>query len=67
MTCLPCRYAAARTRFSKAIFIVFVCFSYWRIGHYIVGELDALGNEKYGAKIVGTVSRQLLIWKRKET
>ena len=33
--------------------------TYWRIGKYIAGELDAIGDEKYGSKIVSTVSRLL--------
>ena len=33
----------------------------WKIGKYIAGELDAIGEEKYGSKIVSTVSR-LLTW-----
>ncbi len=36
-----------------------VSMTYWRIGKYIAGELETLGTEKYGAKIVATVSRQL--------
>ena len=36
-----------------------VSMTYWRIGKYIAGELDAIGEEKYGSKIVATVSRQL--------
>lgn len=36
-----------------------VSMTYWKIGKYIAGELDAIGEEKYGAKIVSTVSRQL--------
>ena len=36
-----------------------VSMTYWRIGKYIAGELDALGNDRYGSKIVATVSRQL--------
>lgn len=33
--------------------------TYWKIGKYIAGELDAIGEEKYGSKIVSTVSRLL--------
>ena len=33
--------------------------TYWKIGKYIAGELDAIGEEKYGSKIVATLSRQL--------
>jgi predicted nuclease of restriction endonuclease-like (RecB) superfamily len=33
--------------------------TYWKIGKYIAGELDAIGEDKYGAKIVSTVSRLL--------
>ena len=36
-----------------------VSMTYWRIGKYIAGELDAMGDERYGSKIVATVSRQL--------
>ena len=36
-----------------------VSMTYWRIGKYIAGELDAIGEEKYGSKIVATVSHQL--------
>ena len=36
-----------------------VSMTYWKIGKYIAGELDAIGEDKYGAKIVSTVSRQL--------
>lgn len=36
-----------------------VSITYWRIGKYIAGELNAIGEEKYGSKIVATVSRQL--------
>jgi len=36
-----------------------VSMTYWRIGKYIAGELDAVGEEKYGSKIVSTVSRLL--------
>ncbi|MBQ9548169.1 MAG: hypothetical protein IJV01_03300 [Bacteroidales bacterium] len=36
-----------------------VSLTYWRIGKYIAGELDSIGNEKYGSKIVATVSRLL--------
>lgn len=36
-----------------------VSMTYWRIGRYIAGEIDAIGEEKYGSKIVSTVSRQL--------
>ena len=36
-----------------------VSMTYWKIGKYIAGELDAIGEEKYGAKIVSTVSRLL--------
>ena len=36
-----------------------VSMTYWKIGKYIAGELDAIGEEKYGAKIVATLSRQL--------
>ena len=36
-----------------------VSMTYWRIGKYIAGELDAIGEEKYGSKIVSTVSRLL--------
>ena len=33
--------------------------TYWKIGKYIAGELDAIGEEKYGSKIVTTLSHQL--------
>ena len=33
--------------------------TYWNIGRYIAKELEAIGDEKYGSKIVATVSRQL--------
>lgn len=36
-----------------------VSMTYWHIGKYIAGELDAIGDEKYGSKIVSTVSRLL--------
>ncbi len=36
-----------------------VSMTYWKIGNYIAGELDAIGEEKYGSKIVSTVSRLL--------
>ena len=36
-----------------------VSMTYWKIGKYIAGELDAIGEEKYGSKIVSTVSRLL--------
>ena len=36
-----------------------VSMTYWRIGKYIAGELDAIGDEKYGSKIVATLSHQL--------
>ena len=36
-----------------------VSMTYWKIGKYIAGELDAIGEEKYGAKIVATLSHQL--------
>jgi len=36
-----------------------VSMTYWKIGKYIAGELDAIGEERYGAKIVSTVSRLL--------
>jgi predicted nuclease of restriction endonuclease-like (RecB) superfamily len=36
-----------------------VSMTYWKIGRYIAGELDAIGEEKYGSKIVATVSRLL--------
>lgn len=36
-----------------------VTMTYWHIGKYIVSELDAVGEEKYGAKIVATVSQLL--------
>lgn len=36
-----------------------VSMTYWKIGKYIVGELDAIGEEKYGSKIVATLSHQL--------
>lgn len=36
-----------------------VTLTYWRIGHCIANELDAISDEKYGSKIVSTVSRQL--------
>ncbi len=31
--------------------------TYWKIGKYIAGELDAIGEEKYGSKIVSTNTR----------
>ena len=36
-----------------------VTLTYWRIGRCIANELDANSDEKYGSKIVSTVSRQL--------
>lgn len=36
-----------------------VSMTYWCIGKYIAGELDAIGEEKYGSKIVATLSHQL--------
>ena len=36
-----------------------VTLTYWRIGRCIANELDAISDEKYGSKIVSTVSRQL--------
>ena len=36
-----------------------VSMTYWKIGKYIAGELDAIGEDKYGAKIVSTLSRLL--------
>lgn len=36
-----------------------VSMTYWRIGKYIAKELDSIGEEKYGSKIVATVSRLL--------
>lgn len=36
-----------------------VSMTYWRIGNFIARELDAIGEEKYGSKIVATVSRLL--------
>ena len=36
-----------------------VSITYWRIGQYIAKELDAIGDDKYGSKIVSTVSRLL--------
>ena len=36
-----------------------VSMTYWRIGAYIAGELDSIGDGRYGTKIVATVSRQL--------
>lgn len=36
-----------------------VSMTYWKIGKYIAGELDAIGEDKYGSMIVATVSRQL--------
>ena len=36
-----------------------VSMTYWKIGKYIAGELDAIGEEKYGSKIVATLSHQL--------
>lgn len=36
-----------------------VTLTYWRIGRCIAKELDAIAEEKYGSKIVSTVSRQL--------
>ena len=42
-----------------------VSMTYWRIGKYIAGELDAIGEEKYGSKIVATLSHQLTeVWER---
>ena len=32
-----------------------VSMTYWKIGKYIAGELDAIGEEKYGSKITPTV------------
>lgn len=37
-----------------------VSMTYWKIGKFIAGELDAVGEEKYGSKIVSTVSRLLI-------
>lgn len=36
-----------------------ISMTYWNIGRYIAKELEAIGDEKYGSKIVATVSRQL--------
>ena len=36
-----------------------VSMTYWKIGQYIAGELDAIGEDKYGSMIVATLSRQL--------
>lgn len=36
-----------------------VSMTYWRIGKYIAAELDAVGGDKYGSKIVATASQQL--------
>lgn len=36
-----------------------VSMTYWRIGRYIASELDEIGDDKYGTKIVATVSQQL--------
>ena len=36
-----------------------VSMTYWKIGKYIAGELDAIGEDKYGSMIVATVSQQL--------
>ena len=36
-----------------------ISMTYWRVGKYIAGELDAIGEEKYNSKIVATVSHQL--------
>ena len=36
-----------------------VSMTYWRIGNYIAKELDEMGSDKYGSKIVATVSRLL--------
>ncbi len=36
-----------------------VSMTYWRIGKYIADEIDVIGDDKYGSKIVLTVSRQL--------
>ena len=36
-----------------------VSMTYWKIGKYIAGELDAIGEDKYGSMIVATLSRQL--------
>jgi hypothetical protein len=36
-----------------------VSITYWRIGKYIAGELNAIGEEKYGSKIAATLSHQL--------
>ena len=45
-----------------------VTLTYWRIGRCIANELDAISDEKYGSKIVSTVSRQfqkLLVYKER--
>ena len=36
-----------------------VVLTYWNIGKYIAKEIDFVGEEKYGTKIVATVSQQL--------
>ena len=36
-----------------------VSMTYWKIGKFIAGELDAIGGDKYGSMIVATVSQQL--------
>lgn len=36
-----------------------VSMTYWKIGKYIAGELDAIGEDKYGSKIAATLSHQL--------
>lgn len=38
-----------------------VSMTYWYIGKYIAEELDAIGEGKYGSKIVSTVSRLLSV------
>lgn len=36
-----------------------VSMTYWKVGKFIAGELDAIGGDKYGSMIVATVSQQL--------
>lgn len=49
-----------KSRYAVAVYLnTEVTLTYWRIGRCIANELDAISEEKYGSKIVSTVSRQL--------
>ena len=49
-----------QSKYTVAVYLnTEVTMTYWRIGHCIANELNAISEEKYGSKIVSTVSRQL--------